>query len=64
MQFKWGGKKVLLHNIKLGSVREVKAKKIEQIKEKEIQLQMIYAYEEDEGDQWSLNAVEVEKKIS
>lgn len=45
MQFKWQQKKCLLHGLKPGSVREVKAKRIDKMREEDIQLHMIYAYE-------------------
>lgn len=50
MQFKWQQKKCVLHGLKQGSVREVKAKRFEQVKDPEIQLHMIYAYEEEKED--------------
>lgn len=58
MKFKWDNKKITLHGIKAGSVREVKAKRLENIKENDIQLHMIYAYEEEYMQEMTLNAVE------
>lgn len=57
MQFKWQQRKCVLHGLKQGSVREVKAKRIDGVKEAEIELHMIYAYEEEKEVGW-LNAIE------
>lgn len=59
MQFRGGSGKIMLHGIQNGSVREVKSKRLEQLKEKDIQLHMVYAYEESEKEQWSVNVVEL-----
>lgn len=60
MQFKWESKRVSLQGISPNSVREVKAKRLESAQEDDIQLHMIYAYEEGEGEPISLNAVRTE----
>lgn len=42
MQFKWGHKKVLLHGIKEGSVREMKTNILNKLREEHAQLSMLY----------------------
>ena len=44
MVFKWGSSKVLLRGISPGSVREIKAKRVKEKRDSDIQLHMIYAY--------------------
>lgn len=39
--FKWNGKKILLHGIKDGSVRDVKAQKLNKLQDDKIQIAMI-----------------------
>lgn len=46
MSFKWLNRRVMLHGIKPGSVREVKAKRVEEHIEEDIKIHMIFAYEE------------------
>lgn len=55
MQFKWRQKKVMLNGITAGSVREIKAKKMESYKETDMQLLMIYAYEGETVEPLQLN---------
>lgn len=62
MKFKWENKKITLHGIKQGSVREVKAKRIENTKENDIQLHMIYTYEEEDKQEMTLNVMETQEK--
>ena len=48
MVFKWGSSKVLLREISLGSVREIMSKRVKEKRDSDIQLHMIYAYEDSE----------------
>lgn len=50
---------MLLTGIKPGSVREVKFKKRQRIQDSDMQLRMIYAYEESVGEPLSLNVLGV-----
>ena len=59
MRFKWENKNITLHGIKKGSVREVKAKRMENKKDNDIQLHMIYVYEEEEPETVMLKSLEV-----
>ena len=61
MSFKWHNKRVMLHGIKAGSVREVKAKRLESTKEEDIQLHVIYACEEEEIELWNLKTEALEE---
>ena len=57
MRLKWGNQKVLLTGIQPGSVRELKFKKKHQIRDSDMQLHMIYAYEDTEVEPLSLNVL-------
>ena len=46
MEFKWGAKRFSLHRISSNSVREIKGKRVETVKDEEIQLHIIYVYED------------------
>lgn len=46
MEFKWGAKSFSLHRISSNSVREIKGKRVEIVKDEEIQLHIIYVYED------------------
>ena len=59
MRFKWGNHKVLLTGIQPGSVREVKFKRKHKSQESEMQLHMIYAYEECDEAAVNLNVLGV-----
>lgn len=59
MRFKWGNQRVLLTGIKPGSGREVKYKKKHQSVDSDMQLHMIYAYEEKEDAVMSINVLGV-----
>lgn len=61
MSFKWHNKRVMLHGIKAGSVREVKAKRVENNKDEDIQLHMIYTCEENEMELWNLKTEALEE---
>ena len=61
MSFKWLNKRVMLHGIKAGLVREVKAKRLESMKEDDIQLHLIYACEEEEMELWNLKTEALEE---
>lgn len=58
MQFKLGHKNIILHGIKQGSVREMKAAKLNKLTEDQVQLAMIYAQTSVEEDQMMLCSVE------
>lgn len=45
MRFKWGAKTVQLHGLKQGSIREVKAVKLNKLREEEMQLSMLCAHQ-------------------
>ena len=60
MSFRWHNKRVMLHWIKSGSVREVKANRLEKGKEEDMQLHMIYACEDKDMELWNLKTEEKE----
>lgn len=60
MKFKRDGKYVLLHGVKEGSVRMLKAQKLNQYREEEVQLAMICVQEIEEPTPVTLYSVEVE----
>ena len=62
MEFKWGTKRVALRGISPNSVREIKAKRVEAMRDEDIQLHMIYAWEEDEEEHMSLNLAHTHDK--
>lgn len=61
MQFKWGQKKVILNGITAGSVREIKAKRMESSKDTDMQLHMIYAYEDTTSEPLQLNVMRTQE---
>ncbi|WZZ61858.1 hypothetical protein YC2023_061965 [Brassica napus] len=61
MKFKWDNKNITLHGLKQGSVREVKAKRLENMKDNDIQLHMIFSYEVEEFEEVMLKAIEVQE---
>lgn len=64
MQFKWGKKTIVLNGITAGSVREIKAKKMEKSKETDMQLHMIYTYEENTVEPLQLNVMKTQGNSS
>ena len=58
MVFKWGSSKVLLRGISPGSVREIKAKRVKENRDSDIQLHMIYAYEESDWTPMKLSVLQ------
>lgn len=60
MQFKWDQKKVILNGITAGSVREIKARNMESSRESDMQLRMIYAYEESTVEPFQLRLMHSE----
>ncbi|CAL9223350.1 unnamed protein product, partial [Arabidopsis halleri] len=58
MSFWWKNKKVLLHGIKQGSVREVKTLKIQKLQEGEAQISMICAWAVEPEEEGSISVVE------
>lgn len=60
MQFKMGKKNVLLHGIKDGSVRELKAAKLNKLRESEVQLAMISVHQVDNEEQATAYALELQ----
>ena len=61
MKFKWDNKNITLHGLKQGSVREVKAKRLENMKDNDIQLHMVFSYEAEEFEEVMLKAIEVQE---
>lgn len=60
MKFKQGDKYVLLHGLKDGSVRAMKAQKLNQYKEEEVQLSMLCVKSVEERNSISLCSVDKE----
>lgn len=58
MVFKWGSSKVLLRGISPKSVQEIKAKRVKENRESDIQLHMIYAYEESDETPMKLSVLQ------
>ncbi|KAG7570699.1 Retrotransposon gag domain [Arabidopsis thaliana x Arabidopsis arenosa] len=61
MSFLWKNKKVLLHGLKQGSVREVKTIKMSKLQEEQAQISMICAHtvtKREETSEWSICAVD------
>ncbi|XP_010424225.1 PREDICTED: uncharacterized protein LOC104709283 [Camelina sativa] len=58
MSIKYGKQQVMLHGIKPGSVRAMKASKFKKIKEQEAQISMIYAIEGGSTEELRLSNVE------
>ncbi|KAG7579311.1 Integrase catalytic core [Arabidopsis thaliana x Arabidopsis arenosa] len=64
MRFKINNQKVLLHGLKEGSVREVKAQKLQKLQDNQVQLAMlcVQEFQEDEGQEiCSLNTLACEE---
>ncbi|CAL9221053.1 unnamed protein product, partial [Arabidopsis halleri] len=69
MGFIWNNQKVLLHGIKNGSVRDVKAQKLNKLQDNEAQFAMICVNEVNEGnslinEECSLNMVGVDQGLN
>lgn len=61
MQFSMGQRRVLLHGIKEGSVRELKAVKLNKLKEENVQIAMISVHQEEDETPIHLAAIDIEK---
>ncbi|CAA7040954.1 unnamed protein product [Microthlaspi erraticum] len=63
MGFKYGHAKVLLHGIKEGSVRQIKAAKLNKLRETDVQLAMIYVQDYCPGDEVSLYSLDASSTV-
>ncbi|CAL9221332.1 unnamed protein product [Arabidopsis halleri] len=59
MRFKWGLKTVMLHGLKQGSIREVKATKLKKIMENDVQVSMLCVQEFSDSTEPSICSLEI-----